>query len=73
MKTKVIKNNILEIVNLGKDYLKRYNIKNEKHESRLILSKETGQNEMEMLTNNSICVSDISKKRFLKDIYNRIE
>ena len=73
MKTKVIKNNILEIVNLGKDYLKKYNIKNGKHESRLILSKETGQNEMEMLFNNSISVSDISKKRFLKDIYNRIE
>ena len=33
METKVIKNNISEIVNLGKDYLKRYNIKNGKHES----------------------------------------
>lgn len=73
METKVIKNNISEIVNLGKDYLKRYNIKNGKHESRLILSKETGQNEMEMIINNSISVSDISKKRFLKDIYTRIE
>ena len=73
METKVIKNNISEIVNLGKDYLKRYNIKNGKHESRLILSKETSQNEMEMIINNSISVSDISKKRFLKDIYTRIE
>lgn len=73
MKPKVIKNSISEIVNLGKDYLKRYNIRNGKHESRLILSKETGQNEMEMIINNSMRVSDTNKKKFLKNIFSRIE
>jgi len=73
MKQREIKKTISELVNLGQNYLKKYNIKNGKHESRLILSKETGQNETEMIINNSIRVSENNKNKFLKNIYKRIE
>ncbi|MDC3091835.1 peptide chain release factor N(5)-glutamine methyltransferase [Rickettsiales bacterium] len=72
MKQRETKQTISELVNIGRNYLKKYNIKNGKHESRLILSKGTGQNESQMIINNSIRVSENNKNKFLKDIYRRI-
>ena len=66
-------NALFHILKLGKTYLDRLGIENSKHESRLIISKEIKKSESEIILNKSLLVSEKQKKKFLHNIYKRMQ